>query len=247
MGFWVALQFLTILPSPVRRPFTRDELGQSLAYFPVVGLLLWLALWGLDSGLSRVLPAMPTNVLLLAALVLMTGAMHVDGFIDTCDGAAVRRTAEQRLEIMADSRVGAFGVVGGCLLILAKFAALVSLPASVRTAALLLTPVMGRWSMVFAVFAYPYARGKTGKGFAFKEGASRARVLVALMFTIVIAFVVSRSWHGPALIAALFVAVISFGAYIRSRLGGLTGDSYGAVNEVAEVLTLLVLPLIWRA
>ena len=89
-------------------------------------------------------------------------------------------------------------------------------------------------------------RKEDGKGFCFKEGASRARVLVALMFTIVIAFVVSRSWHGPALIAALFVAVISFGAYIRSRLGGLTGDSYGAVNAVAEVLTLLVLPLIWR-
>ena len=90
--------------------------------------------------------------------------------------------------------MGAFGVVGGCLLILAKFAALVSLPASVRTAALLLTPVMGRWSMVFAVFAYPYARGESGKGFAFKEGASRARMLVALMYTIVIAFIVSRSY-----------------------------------------------------
>lgn len=246
MGFWAALQFLTILPSPVGRAFTREEIGQALIYFPVVGLLLGLVLWGLDTGLSRVLPSLPVDVLLVAALVILTGAMHVDGFIDTCDGAAASRTAEERLAVMADSRVGAFGVAGGSLLLLLKVAALASLGPGVRVAALILAPVMGRWSMVYAVYAYPYAKGENGKGYAFKRGATGTRTAVATAIGLAIALVVARSWHGPALFGAIFIGVVMGCAYVRSRLGGLTGDSYGAVNEVAEVLTFLLLPLIWR-
>ncbi|MDP2663756.1 MAG: adenosylcobinamide-GDP ribazoletransferase [Dehalococcoidia bacterium] len=246
MGFWAALQFLTILPSPVRRAFRREEMGEALTYFPVVGLLLGLFLWGLDAVLSAALPPLPVNVLLLGAIVILTGAMHVDGFIDTCDGAASRTTIEERLNIMADSRVGAFGVAGGCLLLLLKLAALFSLPSNVRVPALVLMPVVGRWSMVYAVHAYPYARGDSGRGHAFKEGGTDTRMFAGLAITLVIAIAATRGWHGPALLALVFLGVVAFGAYVRSRLGGLTGDSYGAVNEVAEVLTLLVLPILWR-
>ncbi|MDO8473260.1 MAG: adenosylcobinamide-GDP ribazoletransferase [Dehalococcoidia bacterium] len=247
MGFWAALQFLTILPSPVKRDFTAEEVGQSLACFPLVGLLLGLILWGADYVLSRVLPPLPVDVLLLGMLVVLTGAIHIDGFIDTCDGAVARRTVQQRLDIMADSRVGAFGVIGGCLLLLLKFAALVSLPGAYRGAGLVLMPLVGRWSIVYSVFAYPYARREGGTGHAFKQGASITRALIALAMALAVATVVSRNWHGAALVGAVWIGVIGFCAYVRSRLGGLTGDSYGAVNEVAEVATLVILPIIWRA
>ncbi|MBI2958571.1 MAG: adenosylcobinamide-GDP ribazoletransferase [Chloroflexi bacterium] len=247
-GFWAALEFLTVLPSPEKGEFKVEDLGRSLVFFPLVGLLLGLALWGLDTGLSMVLPSLPVNVLLVGALVIITGGMHIDGFIDSCDGAAARRTVQQRLDIMADSRVGAFGVAGGCLLLLLKVSALASLPGTVRVIGLVLMPVLGRWAMVLAVHAYPYARGPSGKGYAFKAGATMARMLLALTTALVIAFVAARgSWHGPALLAAASLGAVGCAWYLKTRLGGLTGDSYGALNEVAEVLAVLLLPTMWRA
>lgn len=248
MGFWTALQFLTILPSPVKRDFTAEEVGQSLPYFPLVGLLLGLVLWGADYLFTMMLlPSLPVDVLLVALLVILTGAMHIDGFIDTCDGAVARRTVQQRLDIMADSRVGAFGVVGGCLLLLLKFSALVSLPDSYRVSALVLMPVLGRGAMVYSVFAYPYARQQGGTGHAFKQGATGFRTVIAMVTVLAIVSAVSLSWHGFVLAGVALLSVKAFCAYVKSRLGGLTGDSYGAANEMVEVLTLLVLPIIWRA
>jgi len=246
LGFWAALGFLTIIPSPVRRSLSLDEVGRALPFFPLVGLLLGLVLWLFDTVLSRVLPAMPVNVLLVGVLVVLTGAMHVDGFIDTCDGAATGRTSEQRLAIMKDSRVGAFGVIGGCLLLLLKFVALSSLPLSVRPFALVLMPAMGRWSMVFAVYSFPYARGEAGKGYAFKRGAKSNRMLIATLSALAIALVVVSWKRGPILLATVLLTAFLLCTYIRSRLGGLTGDSYGATNEAVEVVTVLALPIIWR-
>lgn len=244
----MALQFLTILPSPVKRDFTAEEVGQSLAYFPLVGLLLGLVLFGVDYLFTKMLlPDLSVDVLLVGLLVVLTGAIHIDGFIDTCDGAVARRTVQQRLDIMADSRVGAFGVVGGCLLLLLKFSALVSLPEAYRVSALVLMPVVGRGAMVCSVFAYPYARQEGGTGHAFKRGATGLRTGIAVITMLVIVSAVSRSWHGLILAGTALLGAYAFSAYVKSRLGGLTGDSYGAVNEVVEVLTLLVLPIIWMA
>ena len=220
-------------------------MGASLAYFPLVGLLLGLVLWGLDVVLSLVVPGAVVNGILLVALVLLTGALHLDGFIDTCDGVGLQRPSGERLAIMADSRVGAFGVIGGSLLLVMKFAALWSLPETARPAALVAMPVIGRWAMVYAVYAYPYARQTGGAGSVFKDGAVFWRMAVASIVALIVAVMVKRDWHGVVLMAGVWIFVLGITAYLRRILGGLTGDSYGAVNEVAEVLVLVLLPLIW--
>jgi len=142
MGFLRALEFLTIIPSPLRREATPREVGRSLVYFPVIGLGIGGLLYGLDQLFHLALPAALVNILLLIALVVLTGAHHLDGFIDTCDGMAAGRSPEERLAIMRDSRVGGLGVVGGCLLLLAKYVSLLVLPGGYRLEGLILMSVL---------------------------------------------------------------------------------------------------------
>ena len=103
MGFWAAIQFLTIFPTPLRHKVADKTSGQSLTYFPLVGLILGGILLGLHYGLILVLPSPVVNALLIIALVILTGAHHLDGFIDTCDGVIAGESKKERLTIMSDS------------------------------------------------------------------------------------------------------------------------------------------------
>lgn len=237
MDFLAALRFLTIIPVPGGDP---QRLGRSQVFFPLVGLLLGLMLVGLDWVLSPFLPVFLLNALLLLAMVVVTGALHLEGFVDTCDGLAVRSSSEERLNIMSDSRVGAFGVVGVVSLLLLKYAALLSLPDSSRIVTLLLMPVLSRWGMVYAIFAFPPARSE-GLGAIFKSQATTLRFIPATLLALAIAVFVGE-WAGLALMAALAIMFVAVGSYLARRLGGLTGDTYGALNELGEVAVLLCFP-----
>jgi adenosylcobinamide-GDP ribazoletransferase len=241
MGFWAALQFLTIFPTPLRHKVTATTSGQSLTYFPLVGLILGAILLGLHYGLTLILPSSVVNALLIIALVILTGAHHLDGFIDTCDGVIAGKSKKERLAIMSDTKVGAFGIVGAILLLLLKYASLSSAPI---LPALLLMPTLSRWAMVSIIFIYPYAKS-SGMGLAFKQGATWQRLAIATTIAFIVAVAVLKLW-GLVLMAALWLIAFGIAGYFRSRLGGLTGDNYGAINELAEVLVLLLLILIGR-
>src|SRR5581483_11578988 len=118
VSFFVALQFLTHLPTPPGLPVAGPALGRALGWFPVVGLLLGALLAAADALLSLLLPRELVDVLLLALLALLTGGLHLDGFMDTCDGLFSLRSPAERLAIFRDSRVGSFGVVGAATLLL---------------------------------------------------------------------------------------------------------------------------------
>ncbi len=240
MGFWAALQFLTIFPTPLRHKVTAKTSGQSLTYFPLVGLILGAILLGLHYGLILILPSSVVNALLIIALVILTGAHHLDGFIDTCDGVIAGKSKKERLAIMSDTKVGAFGIVGAILLLLLKYVSLSSAPI---LPALLLMPTLSRWTMVSIIFIFPYAKS-SGMGLAFKQGANWQRLTIATIIALIVA--VALKWWGLVLMAALWLIAFGIASYFRSRLGGLTGDNYGAINELSEVLVLLLLILIGR-
>jgi len=243
MGFLAALEFLTVVPSPLRREATPKEIGRSLVYFPLIGLGLGGVLYGLDRLFALFLPMALGSVLIIVALILLTGANHLDGFIDTCDGMAAGRSPQQRLEIMHDSRAGAFGVVGACCLLLVKSISLIFVPGSFRMAALLLMPTLSRWAMVYAVFAYPSAR-REGIGQIFKEQANWQRMTIATLVALAISVLLMKLL-GLALMAGVWLVAIIMAIFLKRRLGGLTGDTYGAINEVIEVLVLILVPLIY--
>ena len=250
MKFLSALRFLTIIPVPRLREASPKEVGGSLGYFPVVGFIIGLILAVLNWLLRMILPPAVVNGLLMAAMVLLSGALHLDGFIDTCDGLAGHRTVEDRWRIMHDSRSGAFGIVGAVVLLLVKYVSLSSVPANLMTATLVIMPVVSRGAMVYAVFAYPYARPE-GLGRVFKEGASGQGLALATVFTLAVA--IGAAWWAKADYFYLVGLVIVFGTWLltwlmathlKRKLAGLTGDTYGAINEVAEVGVLLIVCLL---
>jgi adenosylcobinamide-GDP ribazoletransferase len=230
-----AFQFLTTFPAIIRRSFTAQELGRAVGFFPIVGLALGGVLYGLASGLTLIFPAQVVADILLIAWLLLTRALHFDGFLDSCDGLFGGFTPERRLEIMRDSRVGAFGVAGGGLLLLAKYAAISALP---HLSGLLLAPVLGRWVLSIAIFAFPYAREK-GLGRDMKDNVRWSQVILSTVIAVAATWFFA-GWTG-LLAFALAGIVLWLGAgFILRRIPGLTGDSYGGLCELAELAVLLL-------
>jgi len=241
MGFLAALQFLTAIP--LKRGFTAGQVARSSAWFPLVGLLIGAVLAGLSYLYLAFLPGTLADVLLIASLTVITGGLHIDGLVDTCDGMGGRRSAEERLRIMDDSRTGAFGVVGAVLLLLTQYAALVSVPSSRLAASLVLMALLSRWAMVYSVFAYPAAR-RSGLGRSIKEGMTWRQLAIATAVTLVATLALFR-WAGLAVLVSVWLVVILAAGFLKWRLGGLTGDTYGAINELAEVSVLVALNLLF--
>jgi len=238
LKFLVALNFLTIIRTPWRREVSPEELGRSLNYFPVVGIVIGLILAGLNWGLSLILPSSVVNILLVVSLAVISGALHLDGFVDTCDGIAGHKTVEARWQVMRDSRVGGFGIVGAILLLLVKYISLNNVPEPLLMMTLLLMPVVSRWAMVYAIFAYPYAR-PSGLGKVFKQEASWLRFIVATLTTLAVAVVLAQL-AGLIIMAGIWAMVMLMAAYLKRKFSGLTGGTYGAINEMAEVCVLIL-------
>lgn len=231
-----ALQFLTIFPPVIRRPFTDRELGRSVGFYPLVGLALGGLLAGVAALLTEAFPPGITAALVLSFWVVATRALHLDGFLDTCDGLFGGFTPERRLEIMRDSRVGAFGVAGGVLLLLVKYVLLVDLID--QWPMLLVAPVIGRWAITLAVVWFPYAR-PSGMGRGIKDNAGLPQFGLATL-TVLLAAFLAASWGGLVVTILVAVVVVVWLTYVGAKIPGLTGDIYGATCEIAEVLVMLL-------
>lgn len=233
----VALHFLTRLPLPGTQ--AAQGPADAVAAFPLAGLVLGLSLAGLDQVLGfTALPLFTRNVLLVIALVLLTGGLHLEGLMDTCDGLWGGGTPERRLAIMRDSHVGSYGVLGGACTLLLKLGALQALPSSHRAATLILAPVLGRWVLVMAAAIFPPAR-PDGLGAAFRLGVTWPRFGVAASISLLLTLAVGGDVGVPAWMAC-GVATWLVGRGILHLIPGLTGDTYGALAELAEVVALFV-------
>ena len=235
----LALEFLT--PLRVRQvPRVEDRaFGGALAWFPLVGLLLGVVLLLLDRGLERLLPGAPAAALLLAAMALLSGGLHLDGVADTADGLAVQGDRATRLGIMSEGHIGPAGVMALALVLLVQWSALVSLAEPVRSAGIVLAPALARWSVAPIAVLFPPAR-PTGMGHALQQGVWPAAVPVATL-TAVAASVALFGVAGLLLpLAAGGAAMIVAGAAAR-MLRGITGDTFGAAIEISQAATWLFL------
>ncbi|MDP9366142.1 MAG: adenosylcobinamide-GDP ribazoletransferase [Chloroflexota bacterium] len=234
--FALAGSFLTSVPVPQVEP-TPQVLGRAIGLFPAIGGLLGALLGAVGLVLDWVLPGGPVAALLLAVGAVLTGGLHLDGLMDTADGVLGGRTVERRLEIMRDSRVGAFGATAGGLALVGQYACLAEFTGFERLAALVLAYGLSRWTMVVALGLFPPAR-PTGLGAAFHEGGGQRSLVVATLLAAVIALAC-----GPlGFVGFAFAAVTAplGGRFLARRLGGLTGDTYGALAVVTETLVLYV-------
>ncbi|MFH0941682.1 MAG: adenosylcobinamide-GDP ribazoletransferase [Chloroflexota bacterium] len=242
MKFLVALKYLTTIPLPLRRQSGFEEMGGSSLFFPLVGLLIGLFLASLSWLLKLLLPAALVNVLVVSALVAITGARHLDGLAHTADGLVGHATREARLEITGDKRTGSFGIIAVAALLLLKYIALDSLPQGLWLATLIYMPVLGRWAMVYAIFSFQSAR-PSGLDGDFKRGTRWYGLLVATLTALAVTFALARL-PGLVVMLGVLVAVTILALYLRGRFGGLTVAAYGATGEFAEAVTLVMVSLL---
>ena len=240
-----ALSFLTRLPVGRSLVLAPEELGRALYFFPLVGAALGAALWLVERALRGHLSAELLAIALTAVLAALTGGLHLDGVADVCDGlAGGRGDRERALAIMHDSRIGALGALALVLLLFAKVIALRdALELAPRHSAQLLIafPAIARAAVVPLIALIPYARAE-GLGAAFHAHAGMRHVLLAMLAVLAVAAIAFASSIAPRMLVAIGAALAlatAFGLCLRRRLGGLTGDAYGAAIELAELAFLV--------
>ncbi|MFC4301860.1 adenosylcobinamide-GDP ribazoletransferase [Cohnella boryungensis] len=243
-AFWQAVGFLTRFPVP-KKGQTLEGWERSPRYYPLIGLLIGLAVWlvmelaklGFGTGSGAAVAA----TLTVAFWIYATGALHLDGWMDLADGLGSQRGRERALEIMKDSRVGAMGVVAAIVLLLLKTAAVYHLAVSGAVACLPLVPAMARGALLLAMRVFPYIKEK-GLGSDLRQGVTGPVLAFNGLLLGAVAFAMA-GWQGLLVLALVLAAAWLFGLSIMRKLGGFTGDVYGALIEGAETLALLALLL----
>lgn len=241
LPLWIALQFLSSLPIRLPGMPAPEQLGRSLLFYPLVGLLFGGLLWALNALLVGS-PVLLHAALLLTAWVMLSGGLHLDGLADSADawlGGFGDR--ERTLTIMKDPRSGPIAVVTLMLVLLLKFAALLALIEQQATVGLILAPLLGRAALLGLFRNTPYVRAG-GLGQALADHLPRQSAGWVLLGS-ALACVLLGGWSG---VLALLVASVTFFVLRRlmlQRLGGTTGDTAGALLELLEMTVLVVLAL----
>jgi adenosylcobinamide-GDP ribazoletransferase len=241
----LAVAFLTRIPAhDPARPLDAARLSRAALWFPAVGLIVGGVMGAVRVASDLVLPTEPATVLALLAAVIVTGGFHEDGLADASDGMGAHVSRERRLEIFKDSRVGTYGALAAVFMVLFSYAVLAPLDGGEFVRAALAGHVLGRWSTLPQSLLLPPAAGQ-GSG-----GLVRASAPVVLGGTVVavgVALLAGGLVAGAIAVATALVLTGLGGTYFRARLGGVTGDTFGAVNKVVELGTYAALAAVWAA
>lgn len=236
-GFLYSIGFLTVLP--VRIPGELKHYPYMSAAFPLVGLVIGLILAGAGIVLAYLNAPLASAVILICLWIGLTGGLHLDGLADTADGLAAGFSSEKTLKVMADHTNGTFAVISIVLTILFKVSVLSALTGS-QSMALLVAPVLGRWSVTLTLFLskYPEKDGLAKPFFSETKGRS---LFAATVIAFAISFVVLQSKEAAIIVMILnyFVTFLLL-QYFESRIGGNTGDTLGAIVEINEAAILLM-------
>jgi adenosylcobinamide-GDP ribazoletransferase len=236
--FFLALQFFTRLPIPRWVGFRQEWLGKTARFFPLVGWIVGgfaaMVFW----AMSCVLPPFPGLLLSAIASVLLTGALHEDGFADVCDGFGGGTTRERVLDIMRDSRIGVYGALGIGLLLALKLSCLAALPAPTVAALLVAAHPLSRAMAASLMWRLDYVRSE-GKAAPVAQRMSSGEFLFAalcgLLPLAVAVWAGFLSWHAAGAGAVLaFVFTCYLARLFAGRIGGYTGDCLGAAQQLSE-------------
>ena len=247
-GIALLFRFMTRLPIGFEPKFDSDSLGKSMRFFPVVGMVMGIILFGFFWAFSYfIYSPMVMAVLLVIVEVVLTGGLHLDGLADTFDGIFSYRSKQKMLDIMKDSRLGTNGGLVLILYFILKVALLVELDTQLGLpmgVTLLLTPAFARVNSVVNCASAPYARG-TGMGKTFVDNTNGVGVVVATLITLIYGIILCHLFFLPYVILGIIPVIMLLG-YIFAKLmtrkiGGITGDTLGAVVELSEILVMFLL------
>lgn len=234
----LAISFLTMAPVYGNRIADDREFANSLYFYPLVGFIIGAILAAVGYLAEMLGPGLAAEALIILAWVAVTGALHLDGLMDSADGLFSGRERERKLEIMKDSRVGAMGAVALVVVVLLKLAFLDNLAVDDKLWVLLVAPAVGRFIMVYTICRYPYARPGGGLGAAFGGHAGWPKLAGAAVVLVAGAWM-ANAW--AALTAVLLTAVLGMlmAAWIARQLNGVTGDIFGALCECSETVFII--------
>jgi adenosylcobinamide-GDP ribazoletransferase len=251
-----AVQFLTRLRVP-SVPFEQDSLARSVKFFPIVGLLIGSGSVLLYIALAPHLPLLIVGLLVVVYLVAITGCIHEDGLADSADGFGGGWERDRVLTIMRDSRIGTYGTAALALSLFARILLIASLPRTQVGAYLIVAPVLSRWTTLPLSFYLPPARERgpdsredqingrqiderqiDGQGARIARLTTRGSLIIGSLLTFVIVFPLLRARaHVPVLIT--LGVTLGTALYYRHRIGGITGDCFGATNQLTEIAVYL--------
>ncbi|HEV7230337.1 MAG TPA: adenosylcobinamide-GDP ribazoletransferase [Bacteroidia bacterium] len=244
--FFTAMMFYTRIPCPAWVDHSEEYLNKASRYFPLIGILVGAFSGLVFYGASFILPAPVCLILAMLAGVLMTGAFHEDGLADVCDGFGGGWTKQKILDIMKDSRVGAYGVIGLVFLFLMKFELLASIPSSQVPLVLIAAHALSRFTAITFVFTHTYARtDDSSKSKPVAERSSAFNLLLAGIFGIAPLLLLKNPLYFLILLP-LFLMKAYLGRYFKKWIGGYTGDCLGAVQQISEVLFYLSYLVVWK-
>lgn len=229
----VAFQFLTRIPT-LSKTFEVDSLSRAAKFFPLVGLVVGCGAAFLQKLLSSHLSRAVIALVVLAYLMLITGCLHEDGLADTADGFGGGWSKDQILAILKDSRIGSYGAAALVLSLLARYVLLASLPAERFAAYVISSHVLCRWSSLPLSYFLPSAREQEGQGARIAKLTSLSTLIFGSLFSFAVVILALR-WSAVAPLLATLLVVTLSGMFYWRKIGGVTGDCFGATNQLAEI------------
>ncbi|HHW58550.1 MAG TPA: adenosylcobinamide-GDP ribazoletransferase [Clostridia bacterium] len=240
----LSIQFMTGIPIPINIDIEENKIYKIASYLPLVGLLIGSILFISHLLLKDLFSREIIMTLLVALSYILTRGMHIDGLADTFDGLFSNKGRDKILEIMKDSRLGTNGVLVLVFMVILKILFLSSIKQSIVFSALLMSPVVARLSVVFSIAISKSARGGKGLGGLLLEKAGLKEFTIAFVISVVISHFVMplRNFFELTAISLIFTYLMS--KYISKRIGGMTGDTLGAVIEFVELMVYIYFSLL---
>jgi len=238
----LAIQFLTVLPLRVKADVRDEDLARSMGFYPLVGGLMGAVSAGVYFLANKFIGTPAAVVSATASLAVLSGALHLEGFADLCDGFYAGRNKDEVLAIMKDSHAGPMAIVGLFLLLALKLAFLYGVPETSRMAALVLAPTLARWSMVYLCALSTYARAAGGTGSPYVGKVKAMDLAKAALFAFLISWGACKR-AGVLIFAGGTVFAWIFKRWVYGRIDGMTGDALGACGELVEAGVLAFLAI----
>lgn len=232
--FILMIQFFTRIPIKVNVLADEKDFSKGLLYFPFVGLVIGIFNYLTFYVFSYLGQELLSIVFWLLSNIIVTGAIHIDGFADTCDGLLSSRSKERMLEIMKDSRIGTNGVIAIAMDLLIRLTFMFSVSYSIRPFVIILSPIVGKCFVLMLIWISSYAREKGGMGGLFYKDMSKLHIIIGIVFGILM-IVFIYSWKLLIILIPCLIILLIYRRFVVNKIGGMTGDTLGAANELAEI------------
>lgn len=239
-SFLLMLQFLTRVPINKSLPCENENFKMGANFFSVVGLLIGGCQYLLFIILNKVVPVSFAVIAIIVFEAMITGALHIDGLGDTCDGFFAFKGKDRIIEIMKDSRIGTFACIGIVLDLLIKYEGYLLIANSSKALCILIIPVISRASIVLLSYVGKTAKEK-GSGNLFINTVTLKELVVNMAFTLMLGFFMNHILKTIILLGAALVVTILFNSFCNSKINGITGDSLGANNELVTMVSLIII------